>query len=240
MRVVVHEDKQHLAASAARHIAAVLREAHGSRVSLGVAGGSTPEEAYRRLRTEDADWDRVDAWLSDERWVPHDHEDSNGRMACETFLDHVPATFHRPRWAPWLEASDSAAHYEAVLRSLHPDGRANLVLLGIGDDGHCASLFPGTWALDAPPSRWFVANHVPKLDTDRLTATYPFLRAAHQVMVLVAGDAKADALRQALEPGDDERRPPVAGVMGGDADVLWFVDRAAASHLSTTSTEAAS
>lgn len=235
----MHADKGHLAESAARHIAEVLASPGRARVSLGVAGGSTPEETYRRLRSEPVDWERVDAWLSDERWVPHDHDDSNGRMACESLLEHVPVTFHRPRWAPWLTASDSAAHYEAVLRSLHPEGRSDLVLLGMGDDGHTASLFPGTGALEAPDSRWFVANHVPKLDTDRLTATYSFLRSSREVMFLVSGDAKAEALRRVLEPTEGERQLPAAGVMGGDAEVVWFVDGAAAAGLSETVTESA-
>ena len=237
MQVLVHRDKPHLAAGAARRIADVVAETGAGRVSLGLAGGSTPEDAYHALRDVTVDWERVDAWLSDERWVPHDHEDSNGGMAARALMDHVPATFHRPRWAPWLTASDSAAHYEAVLRSLHPDGRSHLILLGMGDDGHTASLFPGTAALDAPEHRWYVANHVPRLDTDRLTATYPFLRAAHRVMVLVAGTAKAPALRRVLEPGGDERPPPAAGVMGGEAEVTWLVDEEAAADLVSTRVE---
>lgn len=237
-RVIVHEDKAHLAEAAAARIADVLAGTDGDRVTLGLAGGSTPAETYRRLRSASVDWGRVDAWLSDERWVAHDHLDCNGRMAAELLMDHVEARFFRPRWALWLTPADSAAHYEADLRTIHPDGRASLILLGMGPDGHTASLFPGTSALEAPPHRWFVANHVPQIDRDRLTATHAFLRRARDVFFLVAGEDKAPALRQVLEPRDDEDALPAAGVMAGDAEVTWFVDEAAASQLSATVTDA--
>lgn len=230
----MHRDRGHLAASSAAAIADRIGAAEAETFSLGLAGGSTPEDTYRVLAGIDTDWESVDAWLSDERWVPLDHEDCNGKTALDTLVAHVPCRFHRPRWAPWLEPSDSAAHYEAVLRSLHPDGRADLILLGLGEDGHTASLFPGTAALDAPAHRWFVANHVPKLDADRLTVTYSFLHAARELMVLVAGSAKAEALRQVLEPGPDERRLPAAGIMGGEATVTWMVDEDAAGLLTST------
>src|SRR5690606_1568821 len=100
--------------------------------------------------------------------------------------------------------------------------------------GHTASLFPGTAALDAPESRWYVDNYVPKLDAHRLTATYRFLRAAHRILFLVTGEAKAPALRQVLEPVDGEEVLPARGVRGGDAEVSWMVDEAAASQLSST------
>src|SRR5690606_8567049 len=107
----------------------------------------------------------------------------------------------------------------------------DLILLGMGADGHTAPLFPGTAALDAPPERWFVHNHVPQLDTDRLTTTFTFLRAAHRVVFLVAGEGKAEALRQVLEPREGEEPLPAARVMGGQAEVTWLVDAAAASLL---------
>lgn len=204
--------------------------------TLGMAGGSTPIGAYRVLRDLPVEWSKVDAFMSDERWVPLDHPDSNGHQAALELMDHVGARFHRPRWAPWLTAADSAAHYEATLRSLHPTGRSDLILLGMGDDGHTASLFPGTAALDPPPGRWFVHNLVPRLDTERLTATLPFLREAHRLVFLVAGEAKAAALRRVLEPEPGANPPPAARVLGGNAEVTWLVDRAAAAELEKTET----
>lgn len=238
MQIISHRDLEHLSHSTAARIAGLINQSRAGtgRFSFGLSGGSTPEGTYRLLADAAAPWEGVDAWLSDERWVPHDHPDSNGKMAADLLLNAVGARFYRPRWAPWLEAADSAAHYEATLRSIHPDGRADLVLLGMGDDGHTASLFPGTAALEAEDRRWYVANHVPKLDAERLTATYSFLRQAHRVFFLVAGESKAPALRQVLEPNEGERALPAAGVIGGDAEVTWLVDEAAASQLDRTET----
>lgn len=201
------------------------------RLSLGLAGGSTPIETYRRLRDRKAPWHKVDAWMSDERWVPLDHPDCNGHQAATALIDHVGARFHRPNWAPWLDPADAASEFDKTLHTLHPDGRADLILLGMGDDGHAASLFPGTEALHAPSHRWFVDNHVPQLDTDRLTTTYTFLWAAHRVMFLVAGDGKAQTLAEVLDPEADAEALPAAGVMGGESEVTWMVDEAAAEHL---------
>jgi 6-phosphogluconolactonase len=239
VQIITHRDLDHISHSAARRIAGLIAaspDAGTGRFSFGLSGGSTPAGTYRLLAGSDVPWDRVDAWLSDERWVPHDHPDSNGKMAADLLLDATGARFYRPRWAPWLEAADSAAHYEATLRSIHPDGRADLILLGMGDDGHTASLFPGTAALEAEERRWYVANHVPKLDAERLTATYSFLRQAQRVFFLVSGEPKADALRQVLEPNEGEKTLPAAGVMGGRSDVTWLVDEAAASRLDRSET----
>lgn len=232
--VLVFSDKESLAEAAAGRIADLLADAPRDRATLGLAGGSTPEATYRRLRLLPVEWDRVDAWLSDERWVGPDHPDSNGRMAAELLMDHVDARYLRPRWAPSLTAADSAAFYEADLRTIHPDGRPDLILLGMGPDGHTASLFPGTGALDPPPHRWFVANHVPQVDADRLTATYKLLHRSRHVLFLVAGADKSPALRQVLEPGAEEEVLPARRVMEGEAEVTWIVDEAAAADLSGT------
>lgn len=231
MQIIVHRDADQLAEAAADLVAGAVNQGE-DHFSLGLAGGSTPIDTYRRLRDRKVRWSTVEAWMSDERWVPLDHPDCNGHQAARELLDHVGARFHRPRWAPWLTAADSAAHFEATLRSLHPGGRADLVLLGMGDDGHTASLFPGTRALEAPAHRWFVDNYVPQHETERLTSTYAFLRAAHQLVFLVAGANKAKALRAVLEPGPGEEPLPASGVVGGDAGVTWLVDEAAVGELS--------
>ena len=229
MNVEVFADAEALAIGAAERIASVLGDAPGERVSLGLAGGSTPAATYRQLRDIPARWDRVDAWLADERWVPHNHFDSNGQMAAGLLLDHVDARFHRPRWAPWLEPAESAAHYEATLRSLHqPHVGPDLVLLGIGTDGHTASLFPGTRAL-AEERRWFVANDVPNLGTTRLTCTLPYLHRAHRVFFLVAGSEKADVMAR-IAAGEELPATLVSKIV---PDATWLIDRPAASKLST-------
>jgi 6-phosphogluconolactonase len=190
-----------------------------------LAGGTTPEATYRSLSRIDVGWEKVRAWLSDERWVPHDHERSNGRMVAETLSDRVDDRFERPMWSETLTPEDSASYYEAALRSMHGDGPPDVVLLGMGADGHTASLFPGTAAL-LERRRWFLANEVPQLGESRLTATYPLLWGARLLMVLVVGTDKTSALRDSFEG-----KTPAGRLGDGDAVVEWYVDQDAASLL---------
>lgn len=226
MELVVHDSAEETAVGAAARIAELLAETDEG-FSLGLAGGSTPAATYEALRGRGARWHEVDAWLSDERWVPPDHERSNGRMAAETLMDHVGARFHRPRWSKHIEASDSAVHYEADLRSIHDDASPDLILLGMGEDAHTASLFPGSEALHET-SRWFVSNVIPETGEERLTATYPLLWSARRLMVITTGESKAPALRDTFEGVST----PIGRIAEGDAEVEWHVDRSAVSLLS--------
>lgn len=224
MEVIVHNTPADVADAASHRVADLIAASIG-RFSLGLAGGSTPEATYKELRGRGTGWDRVDAWLSDERWVPWDHERSNGRMAATVLLDHVDAVFHRPRWSELIEPEDAAAHYEATLRSIHGADPPDVVLLGVGEDGHTASLFPGTDALKET-TRWFVANHVQTLGENRLTSTYGLLWRARLLVVLAVGQAKAAAVKASF----DGTTP--AGRLGeGQARVEWHLDRDAASLL---------
>lgn len=225
MELVVYDTPEDVAVGAAQRIAELIGGSEG-RFSLGLAGGGTPIAAYADLRGRATGWERVDAWLSDERWVPHDHERSNGRMASETLMSHVPARFERPRWSEFMEPADSAAHYEARLRSLHQGRPPELILLGMGDDGHTASLFPGSAAL-TEEHRWYVANLIPETGEPRLTATYPLLWMAQRLMMITAGEHKAEALRDSFEG-----ETPAGRIGAGDASVEWHVDKAAASLVS--------
>jgi 6-phosphogluconolactonase len=224
MELLAHGTAEAAAEAAASRIAGLISQADGH-LSIGMAGGSAAEAAYRSLRGRASGWDRVDAWLSDERWVPPDHERSNGRMIAETLLDHVGARFTRPRWSEYLEPGDVAAHYEAHLRSLHGAGPPDLLILGMGSDGHTASLFPDTAALDET-SRWFVANLVPSIGEMRLTATFPLLWRARLTVVVAYGAEKAPALKAAFD-GDN----PAGRLAEGEGTVEWYVDREAASGL---------
>jgi 6-phosphogluconolactonase len=225
MTLIVHDTPEATAIASADRIAEIM-DGGEDVFSLGLAGGSTPEATYRSLRDRGRSWDRVDAWLSDERWVPPDHERSNGRMAAEALLDRVDARFHRPRWSEFMEARDAAAHYEATLRSIHHGHRPDLILLGLGEDGHTASLFPGTSALEEK-SRWFVANRVPQIGEVRLTATYPLLWTARVLMLLVVGEPKARAVAESMAG-----QTPASRLGEGEADVEWHIDASAASLLS--------
>ncbi len=224
MEYVVHATPDDLAGEVSGRIAQLVSESDG--LTIGLAGGGSPRATYLRLRELDVEWGGVDFWLSDERWVPWDHERCNGLMASESLLDHVGGRFHRPPWGEMIEPEDSAAHYEAMLRSLHADRVPDLLLLGIGGDGHTASLFPGTEAL-GETRRWYVANEVPELGETRLTATFPLLWRARRVMFLVTGARKATAVRDSFAG-----RTPAGKVGDGDGEVTWHLDEKAASQLS--------
>lgn len=222
---MVHRSPDEATEAAADRISAEIAAAPG-RFSLGLAGGSTPGATYRSLRHRPVGWARVDAWLSDERWVAPDHERCNGRMAAEALLDHVDARFLRPDWSADLDAVESAARYEAAVRSIHPGSPPDLVLLGLGEDGHTASLFPGTAALEEE-RRWIVANEVPALGETRITATFPLLWSARLLLVLATGEHKARALAESFEG-----KTPAGRLGEGDATVEWHVDTEAAALVS--------
>ncbi len=199
-----------------------------------LAGGSTPKAAYGILArdyAETVDWGRVHAFFGDERTVPPGHEDSNYRMAREALLDRVPVGgVHRMRGE--LPPDEAAASYEEELRAFFGDEgppRFDLILLGLGEDGHTASLFPETSALEVT-DRLVVANPVLKLDTTRITLTAPVLNAARAVIFLVAGESKAEALKEVLEGDADPRRYPAKLVQPADGPT-WMVDRSAAQRL---------
>jgi 6-phosphogluconolactonase len=228
--VQLYETPEALAEAAARAFVDRAAEsiAERGRFAVALAGGSTPKATYgvlARDHAEDVDWPNVHVFFGDERTVPPDHEDSNYRMAREALLDRVPVgSVHRMRGE--LPPDEAAASYETYLKQFF-GGEAvlDLVMLGIGGDGHTASLFPGTPALEVT-DRLVVANPVPKLDTTRLTLTAPVLSAARAVNFLVAGEGKAEALREILEGDADPHRYP-AKLVRPPGGPTWFVDRAA-------------
>lgn len=225
MEVFVHDDPVAAARAVAARIVEGIKTAD-QRFTLGLSGGSTPIATYEILREEQCDWSLVDAWVSDERWVPLGHPRSNGRMAEETLIRHVGTRFHRPGWAESMDPEEAAAHYESVIREVHRGHRPDIIHLGMGDDGHTASLFPDTQALDET-ERWIMVNHVPAQAETRITATYPLLWKARILLVQATGEGKAVAVRDSL----DGKTP--AGRLGeGQAKVEWHIDRAAATLLS--------
>jgi 6-phosphogluconolactonase len=240
LNLLVHGTSQELAQAAAHDFAAKAEAAIGERgrFAVALAGGSTPKATYEVLARDYADrldWSRVHVFFGDERTVPPEHEDSNYRMANETLLSHVPVgSVHRMRGE--LPPAEAAAAYEEELREFFGTSdeppSLDLILLGIGEDGHTASLFPETSALEVH-DRWVVANPVLKLQTTRLTLTVPAINAARTVGFLISGEGKAEALREILEGDADPREYPAKLVrpVGGP---VWMVDRAAATFLQET------
>jgi len=204
----------------------------------GLSGGSTPEALYRKLTeppySTAMPWRATSVFWGDERWVPTDHPDSNQRMATEVLLAHGPAARANIVPVPTENVSPdgSAAAVEDALHRISGDApvRPDLLLLGIGPDGHTASLFPGTSALDER-ERLFVANWVPQMDSWRITATLPLINASRNVVFLAQGQDKAEALRLALHPADGGPIPPAALVAPDDGALTWMLDRQAASGL---------
>ena len=228
-----------LAAGAAERIAAFIRSRAAEippsgYVTAAMAGGSTPAGAYRLLRKMNVPWERVCAWVGDERYVPPGHPDNNGAMIGRLLLDGVGARFLRTPWEEGRPATWAAAEYEkTLLKALAGDGggpRPDLVLAGMGSDGHTLSLFPGSPALEET-GRWYTANPAGPGPDWRLTAALPLVHRAGQIYVLASGEAKAAALAEALEPAGGGPPLPVRRLMEGEAPVAWLVDEAAASRL---------
>ncbi len=231
--LVVAADVASLARVAADRVRVVAANAIAARgrFRVALAGGSTPRALYADLAaTHDVDWARTDIFFGDERCVPPDDAQSNYRMARETLLSvaGVPPDNVRRLRGEDADLQRAAWDYEATLGG--PDGAPlDLVLLGMGADGHTASLFPGTKALDEG-RRLCVPNEVPQLSTRRLTLTYPALLGARDVLFLVAGADKAETLRDVLHAPLDARRWPSQPVLRrvSPRATLLFCDRAAA------------
>ena len=211
--LVVAADPQALASAAATRVRDAAARALGrrGRFRLALSGGSTPRALYHALAAApgSVDWARTDLFFGDERAVPADDAKSNYRMARESLLEPagVPAAnVHRmPGEAADLDAAARA--YEAELRAGAAEPWLDLVLLGMGGDGHTASLFPGSAALDER-ARLCVPNLAPVEPVRRLTLTYPVLLGAAEVLFLIAGRDKAEALRDVLGDREDPRRWP--------------------------------
>jgi 6-phosphogluconolactonase len=234
---------QDLFAAAADEVIRTANEAiaQRGRFSIALSGGSTPRSLYTLIAaTAGASlaWDHMFFFWGDERPVPPDHPDSNYRMANETLLSKVPVPsaniFRIPGENP--DPSAAAEAYEKTLRKFFALAsgefpRFDLILLGMGPDGHTASLFPETAAL-AEKSRLVVATWVEKLKTRRITLTLPVLNAARAVLFLVSGTDKAAVLKEVLEGNAPGERYPSRLVQPTDGKLMWFVDRGAASELS--------
>jgi len=205
-------------------------------VDIALAGGSTPRAVNALLtaapRRSALDWSRVVFWFGDERCVPPDDEQSNYKMNRQTLLDPLgirPDHVHRMRGED--DPSAAAADYDVEMRrELGQAPRLDLILLGMGPDGHTASLFPGT-TTQIDDDKLCIAHHIPKLDTWRMTLTPQAFNAAHNVAITAGGTEKADALREVLEGPKQTDVYPAQLIYPTNGELRWFVDAAAASKL---------
>lgn len=246
----VEPDGAALACRAAQYFLEMAQEAVDAQgqVRIAISGGSTPKAAFKLLADPHKHfraampWQHLQLYWVDERTVPPDHSDSNYRMTREALLDHVPIHANQVhRMEGELDPKVAASRYESELRnSLRLEGaespRFDLLALGMGADGHTASLFPHTEALHEM-GRLVTANHVPQLDTWRITLTWPVINHASSVFFLISGADKAERVREVFcGPRDPERLPsqliwPSSGIL------TLFLDKAAAALLPATDAE---
>jgi 6-phosphogluconolactonase len=226
-RVAQCENREAAIAFAAHSFVHVAQEAVASRSSFVVAlsGGSTPSAVYRTLSerpySRQVEWSQVYLFWSDERPVPPDHADSNFRMAMESGFNRLPIpeeNIFRMHAESDLEAH--ALAYEHLLKEV-AGGVCDLVLLGMGTDGHTASLMPGTGALNVQ-DRLVVGNHIPQLKSWRMTFTFPCINAARHTHIYVLGHNKQHILREVLQGPAD--RFPIQGIGTSERPALWITD----------------
>lgn len=204
--------------------------------SVVLAGGSTPKYLYQFLAEPEIStnikWNKVHIFWGDERCVPPDHQDSNYKMVNDTLIKRIPIpveNVHRMKGE--MEPSIAATEYQQELITFFMGDRIvfDLVILGLGVDGHTASLFQDTEALSS--DQWVAANYVSKLDTWRITMTVKTINAAHQVVFLVAGEAKAKTVSYVLEEATQAQVLPAQMISPENGSIVWLLDQAAASIL---------
>ncbi|AZB25118.1 6-phosphogluconolactonase [Chryseobacterium bernardetii] len=205
--------------------------------AVALTGGSSPEGLYRLLSEDQyknqIDWTKVLIFWGDERWVPLDNDLSNARMSYEQLLDRVPVRPVNvfPMYRDGITAEDFAAVYNVLLKEmLGSDGRMDLILLGMGQDGHTASLFPGTVALDETEN-WVTAYYLEQQQMYRITLTAPFLNRARKLLVIAFGETKAEALKEVIEGPYNPRIYPAQLLAPSQGELLFLVDKKAAKYL---------
>jgi 6-phosphogluconolactonase len=217
----IFENSRELARGAAEHLVALAP------LTIALSGGSTPKILYQILAEEFRDqvqWSSTQFFWSDERHVPPDHPDSNYRMAHEALLSRVPvpeSNVHRVR-SENPNAQEAADEYEKIVAP-----RLDLILLGLGTDGHTASIFPGSEVLHET-KRLVAAPWVEKLDTYRITMTLPLLNNGASIVFLVSGAEKAAIVKEVLE---GPKKYPAQFVQPTEGELIWMLDRDAAAGL---------
>jgi 6-phosphogluconolactonase len=236
--VEILQDPLDLARRVAQQFVGSATEAFAARnrFHVALAGGSTPTLAYQILATPEfakrINWELVHFWWGDERCVPPDDPQSNYRMAKEALLDRVPIVreqVHRIRGED--PPVDAASSYESTLhQNFELNDGLDLILLGMGEDGHTASLFPGQVAV-GEKVRWVMAESIATVGSWRVTLTPAFITRSREVTFIVSGSGKANRFNQVLHERSDGERSPAGAIARGAKRVRWLVDREAASEL---------
>ena len=244
---MVEPDAQALARRAAEHFVQVAEDAAAKRgrARISLSGGSTPKAAFQLLADpgqpwlKRMPWEKLDIYWVDERTVPPDHPDSNYRMTREAMLDHVPIKPEQVhRMEGELEPEVAAARYESLLRNtFRLEGaetpRFDLIALGMGDDGHTASIFPHTEAIHEL-GRLVTANQVPQKDTWRITLTWPVINQGSSVFFLIGGKNKAELVKEVFTGPRDQERLPSQLIWPSSGILTLILDKDAAALLPAT------
>jgi 6-phosphogluconolactonase len=238
LEIKVVPDAKAVAVEAAERVAnaadAAIRER--GKFSIALSGGSTPKALYALLAAEPyrsrIDWSRVHVLFGDERAVPPDHKDSNYRMAEESLLSKVPipkAQVYRMKGELGEHADEAAKEYGLMLKRDFPDG-LDVILLGMGGDGHTASIFPGTIAVREREHRalGYFAENSSTGKSWRVTLTAPYINLAREILVLLAGADKASRVKEVLEGPEDPERLPIQLIRPTRGRIVWIMDVAAA------------
>jgi 6-phosphogluconolactonase len=238
-RIEVVDDADALAATVAGELLSRLAasQAEGRTPQLALTGGSIADRLHRTLARmsadADVDWARVGIWWGDERFVEASSEDRNARQAREALIGQVGVTGEHVHEMPAADEGtsleDAAAAYDRLLGEQLAEG-FDVVMLGVGADGHVASLFPGRPELDVADRHAVPVTDSPKPPPERISLTLPALNRARAVWFLVSGEEKAQAVARALADGASVEETPAAGVRG-QAETVWFLDRDAASQV---------
>ena len=250
IKYYVEPDPAALARRAAFHFVEMVSESDeaNGRARVAISGGSTPKAAFQMLADPNQPflkrmpWEDLELFFVDERTVPPDHSESNYRMTKEALLDHIPLHAQQVhRMEGELPPEEAAARYESELRNtFRLEGaevpRFDLISLGMGDDGHTASLFPHTAAIHEM-GRLVVANQVPQKDTWRITLTWPVINHARSVFFLIAGADKAQRVHEVFTGGRDPERLPSQLIWPTSGILTLFLDKAAAALLPATNGE---
>jgi 6-phosphogluconolactonase len=239
MQQIIIQDSKTITHKAMSMFLALAKQAIDKRgvFSVALSGGSTPESLYRALVDSavqaQINWQKVHLFWGDERNVPASDPDSNYRMVNEALMKHIAIPAENVHRVPTeMTVTEAAIAYEKDLRLFFPGDwpRFDLVLLGMGEDGHTASLFPHSEGL-ADEKRWFIANFAPKRDFWRLTLTKNAINAARHVLVLVKGAHKAPMLAQVLRGDFNPIEKPIQSINPVDGQLTWLLDEDVASLL---------
>ena len=215
-------DSENFVDDAVSIISSELSKTDESKKRLSLCGGNTPRPIYEALTNSEIYWDNIEVTFGDERCVPPSHKDSNFKMASEALLSKVPINPSDViRIKGELDPSSAAIECEEELQKRSPNGiyKHDLLLLGMGGDGHTASLFPETPALNEN-KRWVIENYIPQMECNRITLTYPLINASKRILILVTGEEKKKLVRSILSGESDF---PISRVSPSHGKVTWLL-----------------